>query len=126
MVVIFSVTASSTDLSPSFAPRSASMSAQPVATPAIARTSLLEVGVAGDEVGLGVDLDDHADAVLHRDADEALGRGAARLLRRLGEALGAQPVDRGFHVAVGLGQRLLGVHHAGAGRRRAAPSPSSR
>ena len=32
-----------------------------------------------------------------------------------GKALGAQPVDRGFHIAVGLGQRLLAVHHAGAG-----------
>jgi hypothetical protein len=27
----------------------------------------------------------------------------------------AQPVDCGFHVAVGFGQGLLAVHHAGAG-----------
>ena len=32
-----------------------------------------------------------------------------------GEALGAQPVDRGFQVAAGLVERLLAIHHAGAG-----------
>ena len=40
-------------------------------------------------------------------ADEALGGEPAGLLGRLGEAAGAQPVDRGFHVAVGLGKRRL-------------------
>ncbi len=49
------------------------------------------------------------------DADQAFGRGAARLLGGGGEALGAQPVDGGFHVALGLVQRLLAIHHAGAG-----------
>ena len=52
---------------------------------------------------------------LDGDADQAFGGGAAGLLGGGGEALGAQPVDRGFHVAVGLGERLLAVHHAGAG-----------
>ena len=75
----------------------------------------LEIVVAGDEVGLGIDLDDHADIVFDRDADKALGSDAAALLGRLGEALLAQPVDRGFDVAVRLAQRVLAVHHARAG-----------
>jgi len=62
----------------------------------------------------GIHLDDGAARALHGDADEALGCRAARLLGGGGETLGAQPVDRGFHLAVGLGERLLAVHHAGA------------
>ncbi len=75
----------------------------------------LEVVVAGDEVGLRIDLDDHADKILDGDPDEPVGRDPAALLGGLGEALLAQPVDRGLDVAVGLGQRVLAVHHAGAG-----------
>ncbi len=59
----------------------------------------LEVRVAGHEIGLGIDLDGHADPVPDRDADEALGRRAAGLLRGLGQTLGAQPVDGRLHVA---------------------------
>jgi hypothetical protein len=33
---------------------------------------------------------------------------------RGGKALGAQPIDRRFHLAIVLGQRLLAIHHAGA------------
>ena len=62
-----------------------------------------------------VDLDDRALVAVDGDADQALGGGAAGLLGGGGEALGAQPVDRGFHVAAGLAERLLAVHHAGAG-----------
>ena len=76
---------------------------------------VLEQLVLGDEIGLGIDLDDRAALALDDDADEALGGGAAGLLRGRGKALGAQPVDRGFHLAIGLGERLLAVHHAGAG-----------
>ena len=75
----------------------------------------LEAVVAGDEVGLGVHLDHRRAAGRGDDAHQALGRDAAGLLRRGGEALGAQPVDRGLHVAAGLGQRALAVHHARAG-----------
>ena len=75
----------------------------------------LEVIVAGDEVGLGIDLDNDADIVLDGDADEALGRHPAALLGGLGEALLAQPVDRRLDVAVGLAQRILAIHHARAG-----------
>ena len=75
----------------------------------------LEGFVAGDEVGLGVHLD-HGGAVLGGDdADQALGGGAAGFLGGLAEALLAQPVDGAFQVAVGLGERLLAIHHAGAG-----------
>ena len=49
------------------------------------------------------------------DADQAFGRDAAGLLGRLGETLGAEPVDGCFHVAAGFGQRILAVHHAHAG-----------
>ncbi len=76
----------------------------------------LELLVAGDEIGLGIDLDDGALGALDGDADQAFGGDAAGLLGGLGETAGAQPVDGGFHVAVGLGQRLLAVHHADAGR----------
>jgi hypothetical protein len=48
-------------------------------------------------------------------ADQALGRSAARLLGDGREALGAQQIDRGFHVAAGFVQGLLAIHHAGAG-----------
>ena len=49
------------------------------------------------------------------DADQAFGGDAAGLLGRLGKTLGAQPVDRRLHVAAGLGQRRLAVHHPRAG-----------
>ena len=75
----------------------------------------LEIVVAGDEIGFGIDLDDDAEIGLHRHADEAVGGDAAALLGRLGEALLAQPVDRRFDVAVGLAERVLAIHHAGAG-----------
>ncbi len=75
----------------------------------------LEIVVAGDEVGLGIDLDDDAEIGLNGDADEALGRHAAALLGGLGEALLAQPVDGGLDVALGLVERVLAIHHAGAG-----------
>ena len=75
----------------------------------------LEVIVAGDEVGFGIDLDNDADVVLDGDADKAFGRNPPALLGRLGEALLAQPIDRRLDVAVGLAQRILAIHHARAG-----------
>ena len=52
---------------------------------------------------------------LTRNADQAFGGDAAGLLGGLGQALLAQPVDRGLHVAVGLAERRLAIHHARAG-----------
>ena len=76
---------------------------------------LLELLVLGDEVGFRIDLDQRALGAFDGDPDEALGGGAAGLLGGGRQALGAKPVDRGFHVALVLGQRLLAIHHAGAG-----------
>ncbi len=75
----------------------------------------LEVIVAGDEVGFGIDLDKDADIVLDGNAHEPLGGHPPALLGGFGETLLAQPVDRGLDVAVGLAQRVLAVHHARAG-----------
>src|ERR1044071_869521 len=77
----------------------------------------LKVLVARDEVGLAVDLDEHADPAAAVDVrhHRALGRLAPRLLGGLGQALGAEIVDRLLHIAGDLGQRLLAVGHAGAG-----------
>ena len=63
--------------------------------------------VAGDEIGFGIDLDHGRLAQARIDADQAFGRGAAGLLVGLGDALLAQPVDRGLHVAAGLGRAAL-------------------
>ena len=71
-----------------------------------------EVLALGDEVGLALELDEDARGV----GDQTGGRlalGAA--LRRLGGALDAQDLDGLVEVAVGLVERLLAVHHAGAG-----------
>ena len=70
--------------------------------------------LVSDEVGLGVDLDRRAPPARDGDADKALGGGASGLLGGGRKPLGAQPVDRGFHVAAGLAERLLAVHHPGA------------
>ena len=64
----------------------------------------LELIVARDEVGLRIDLDHDALGAADDDADQAFGGDAAGLLGGLGQALLAQPVDRGLHVAVGLGR----------------------
>jgi hypothetical protein len=77
---------------------------------------LLEIGVLAHEIGLGVDLDRHGGATLGCHGHEAFGRRATGFLGGFRQALGAQPVNGGFHVAIRFGQRLLGVHHACAGR----------
>ena len=66
------------------------------------RDEVLERLVAGDEVGLGVDLDHGARLAVGGDADQPFGGDAAGLLRGGGEALLAQPVDRASRVACGL------------------------
>ena len=81
----------------------------------IAAQILEAIGV-GDEVGLAVDLDGHAHAVLvHIGIHHALGGDTAGLLGGGGETLLAQEVDGLVHVAVALDERLLAVHHTGAG-----------
>jgi hypothetical protein len=75
----------------------------------------LKVIIAGDEVGLRIDLRDDAEIGLDRDSHEAFGGHAAALFGRFGKTLLAQPVDRRLDVAVGLVERVLAVHHARAG-----------
>ena len=74
-----------------------------------------EVVVLGHEVGLGIDLDQHGLAAVLRHHDAAFGGDAAGLLVGLGQAGLAQPLGGGVDVAVVLGERLLALHHAGAG-----------
>src|SRR3954454_21952683 len=76
---------------------------------------VLEQLVFGDEIRLRIDLDDSAAIAFDGYSDEAFGRRATSLLGRRCETLRAQPVDRGLHFAIGLGERLLAVHHSGAG-----------
>ena len=75
---------------------------------------LLEIGVASDEVGLGVDFDQRSGLGRGGNADQPLGGNPVRLLGGFRKALGTEPIDRGFHLAIALGQRGLAIHHAGA------------
>ena len=75
----------------------------------------LEMVVARDEIGFRIDLDHDALGAGDRDPDQAFGRDAAGFLGGLGEAFLAQPIDRRFHVALGLVERGLAIHHARAG-----------
>ena len=76
----------------------------------------LELLAAGDEVGLALQLDEGADLAVDGEGDDALGVLPVAALGAGGEALLAQPLLGGFHVAsVGL-EGPLGVHHPGAGR----------
>ena len=72
--------------------------------------------VAGDEVRVAVDLDEHADLGVGVDVglDGALGGLATAELERLVAEAHAQQLDGLLDVAVGLAERLLAVHHARA------------
>jgi len=73
--------------------------------------------VAGHEVGLAVELDQHPDLVVVVDVaqHDALRGGAARALLGLGDPFLAKDLGRLVHVAGGLFQGPLAVHHASAG-----------
>src|SRR5690606_20725133 len=75
---------------------------------------LLEVHVAGDEVGLAVHLEQHADAVVRVDVAEhgTFGGDATGLLGRLREPLFAEVLDGLVEVAIDLDQGLFGVERA--------------
>ena len=76
-----------------------------------------EIVVVGDEVGVAVDLDHHADLGAGMDVglDGALGGGALAQILDLLALLEAQDLDRLIDVVLSLGERLLAVHHARAG-----------
>ena len=69
------------------------------------------------EVGLAVDLDDGADAALVADSSvsHAFGGDTASLLGSLCKALFTEPLNSLVHVAVGLDEGLLAVHHTDVG-----------
>ena len=77
----------------------------------------LTIIVRGNRV-VALELRHDADLAAHVDVglDDALGGHAAGLLLGGSDALLAEPLHRLVHVAVGLGQRLLALHHANAGR----------
>ena len=74
-----------------------------------------EVGILGDKVGFGIDLNQNSLAGVLRQHDAAFGSNAIGLLVGLRQASDAQVLHRGFDVAAFLGQRFLAFHHAGAG-----------
>src|SRR3954469_389647 len=76
-----------------------------------------EVLVGGDEVGVAVDLDERAELAVGVDVglDRALGRLTAGELADLVAHLDPDDLDGLVHVAAGLGQRGLAVHHPRAG-----------
>ena len=77
----------------------------------------VELLALGDEVRLALQLDEDAGGVVVGDEgdDGAVLGGAALALGDALLALDAQGLDGLVDVAVGLVQRLLAVHHAGAG-----------
>ena len=81
------------------------------------RDDLAEILVARDEVRLARHFDEHAGATVVEDlaANDAFARRAVGTLFGLRNALLAEVLDRGVHVAAILLERLLAIHHAGAG-----------
>ena len=77
----------------------------------------LEVGFAGDEIGLAVHLDHGGRETIGRlvEDDHALGSDAGGLLVSLGKALLAHELGGGLEVALGFDQGPLAFHHARAG-----------
>src|SRR3954451_11449107 len=75
-----------------------------------------ELLVGGHEVGVAVDLDEHADLAVGVDVglDGPLGCLSARQLLDLLPELDAQELDGLVDVAVGLLERGLAIHHPGA------------
>ena len=77
----------------------------------------LELLVHANEVGLAVELDDSAGGCVlgNESHNGAFIGGTAGLLSNSGKTAGAQNVDGLVHIAVGLDEGLLALHHAGAG-----------
>ncbi|MEG8036053.1 hypothetical protein QP157_12245 [Sphingomonas sp. LR61] len=73
-----------------------------------------ELLVLRDEVGLARELDDRGGAVLGARDDDALGGGTVVALGDGLRTLDAEQLDGLVVVAVGLDERVLRVHHAGA------------
>ena len=80
-----------------------------------------EVLVAADEIGLAVDLDEHAGVVADVRGHGALGGDASGLLAGGGQALLAEDLGGLLHVAISLGQRGLARPSSRRRSARAAP-----
>src|SRR6266850_2177673 len=78
---------------------------------------LLEGIGSRDEVGLAIHLDQHPElgTVVDVRPDGALAGFAVRALACLGEPLLSKELDGGLQITVGRLERLLAVHHPGAG-----------
>ena len=76
-----------------------------------------ELGVGGDEVGLAGDLGERTHAAVGGNigGDGTLVGVAAGLLGGGGKTVLAEDVDGGVHVAIGLDERLLALHHGRIG-----------
>src|ERR1700730_369505 len=75
----------------------------------------LKLRVPGNEIRLGIELDNHPVEARDKNGDESLGGDPAGFLGRLGKPLLAQPVNRRFDIAPDLAEGILAIHHAGAG-----------
>ena len=76
---------------------------------------IAEIIELGHRLGFAVELEDGLLRVIACDRHHSIIRRSSGLLRRRREALGSQKFDRLIEVTAGLGERLLAVHHPGAG-----------
>src|SRR5262249_13648518 len=81
-----------------------------------ARDEHEELLVVRYRLRLAADADHCGDRLVDIDRNLALGRLTAGAFRSLGDSLLAQQLRGCLDVAVGLDQRLLAVHHSGAGQ----------
>ena len=76
-----------------------------------------EQRAAGHKVGLAVDFHDDADLFrcINGSISNALSRHTAGFLRLLRQTFLTQNINRFFHIAVAIGERLFAIHHTDAG-----------
>jgi hypothetical protein len=75
----------------------------------------LKIFVSGNEIRLGVDLDDGTHRAVGRNPDQALRGDPPGLLRGRGQTFLSQPIYGGFDIAATVAERPLAVHHPRAG-----------
>src|SRR5437660_1642551 len=80
--------------------------------PAQSLHKTLEVLIARDKIGLGVDLDDGSGGTSRRYADKPFRSDPPGLLRGSRQTLLSQPVDRRFDIALAVAERPFAIHHS--------------
>jgi len=75
----------------------------------------LEIRRSGDEVGLATEAHEDGLSTVHTAQDSTLGGFVVTPLGEGGLTLLAKDLDGTLEIAVGLGEGLLAIHHAGAG-----------